>query len=210
MPMLQTLAVIWLFHLLSHCVLCHAEEVPDYEQHLGDKLFEISAEQSRAMFGDYVCPQYETLAARHSVIYERQYNRFARNILELRAWKARRAIDLLQVRCSSQPIMSSYTWEFSGIFSRCRRTNLTKSNSKIWPAAAVYSLVAPMLIPLACHVLSWWVALKCDMTYMARDYLLCAPLSWGELLYKLFRWEGNACQSGMKMLWKTQQAGSQG
>ena len=60
----------------------------------------MTAEQSKAAF-DSICPKFENPDERHPVIYEQQNGRYARNILELRAWKTRRAVELLQVGCRS-------------------------------------------------------------------------------------------------------------
>ena len=55
----------------------------------------------KAAFVDSICPNFENLDERHPVMYKRQNGRYAHNILELRAWKKRRAIELPQVGCES-------------------------------------------------------------------------------------------------------------
>ena len=69
----------------------------------------MTTDQSIAVFGDAYCPKYDLPHNRHPVIYERQNGRYAQNILELRAWKARRAIKMLQVKSASRALFSSWT-----------------------------------------------------------------------------------------------------
>ena len=106
------------------CIMC-AEEIPHYNEYLRQGSFEISAEDSRELFGDAICPKFDTQAERHPVIYERQYDRYARNILELRAWKARRAIELLQVHWQQS---SSKT---DSDFKPCSHKGSTKSELQL-------------------------------------------------------------------------------
>ena len=60
----------------------------------------MSAERYRTEFPSTFCNKYESKDNRYEVLYEKKDGRYAHNILELRAWKARRAIELLQVSCT--------------------------------------------------------------------------------------------------------------
>lgn len=82
--------------LLVSAVVTHMEELPEDAYSLGAGSFlMMTAEQSKAAFGNSICPKFENPDERHPVIYERQNGRYARNILELRAWKTRCAVELL-------------------------------------------------------------------------------------------------------------------
>lgn len=79
------------------CVVPCAEEVPAGAYNLTSGHFQMTTDQTIAVFGDAYCPKYDLPHNRHPVIYERRDGRYAQNVLELRAWKARRAIKMLQV-----------------------------------------------------------------------------------------------------------------
>ena len=78
---------------------CHAEKLPDDAYILGPGSFQVSEERYKAEFPDRYCHKTENQTVRHTVVYERQDGRYASNVVTLRAWKARRAIELLQVGC---------------------------------------------------------------------------------------------------------------
>jgi hypothetical protein len=84
-----------------------AEEVPAGAYDLTSGHFQMTADQTIAVFGDAYCPKYDLPHNRHPVIYERRDGRYAHNVLELRAWKARRAIKMLQVQSSFGALVSS-------------------------------------------------------------------------------------------------------
>ena len=88
------------------CVVPCTEEVPAGSYDLTSGRFQMTANQSMAVFGNAYCSKYELPHIRHPVIYERQHGRYAQNILELRAWKAQRAIEMLQVRSSSGALLA--------------------------------------------------------------------------------------------------------
>ena len=64
---------------------------------------------------DAACAKYEDVDTPHAVNYERQENHFASNIFELRAWKAKRALEVLQV----QFLESWHAFEVAAAISVC-------------------------------------------------------------------------------------------
>ena len=91
--------------------------------YLGPGYFEIPRERYIPLFPNFFCNKTETPEIRLPVLYERQDGRYARNIFELRTWKAKRAMDLLQVGCclliSQRLAVGAVYWQGLGSMIMC-------------------------------------------------------------------------------------------
>ena len=93
-----------------HC----ADSLPHDAFYEGPGNFTISADRYKTELPDIFCNKTESKDTRQIVVYERQDGRYAHNILELRAWKARRAVEILQVSCACLFWPGHHFWQAIG------------------------------------------------------------------------------------------------